>query len=133
MNQSEIEAVAREVYRRTREFYATIEPRLGRAAEFGYRILYAPPVVRPPALILGPHPSGATDDPAHSDERDKWPEVNDYVEAEWDFATRLREIFSREFLAHCTGSNESFFRRPDADEYSRIVRETTGNPQIELC
>ena len=115
-----IETVARAVYRETKEFYERIRPRLG-DADFGYRILYGPPMLRPPAMFIGIRPGGREDDRAHLDEREIWPSQSDYALAGWQFATRLQRIFTTDFLHRCTGTNESFLRGPTETEYERLL------------
>jgi hypothetical protein len=104
------------VYADTREFYRSIEPDLGTAA-FGFKILYGPPLQRPPVLFIGYQPGGRTPEPG---ERDGWPTRIDYACQPWPLARGLRRVYSAEELDCCVGLNAIFIRSPSVAEYEKL-------------
>src|SRR5215472_4231027 len=97
-NQAGLNQVARAVYRETGDFYKRIKPKLKDAAAFGFRVLYGPPTLRPPIMFIGIRPGGSSPDPAHPDEQRTWPATSDYAESSWNYAAKLRRIYSSGYL-----------------------------------
>jgi hypothetical protein len=111
------EAVCREVYAETRDFYARCGLRLGAAAH-SFRILHGPPVLHPPILFIGFQPGGREE--AVAEERDMWPSSCVYALEPWRLWCRMREIWGAATLEGCTGLNLIFFRAPRIAEWGRV-------------
>lgn len=111
------------VYAETAALYAEIAPQLNGAAR-GYKILYGPPLVRPPVFFLGLQVGDVDGGPEQGEregERTRWPAVTEYATAWWPLARKLRDIFEAGFLKTATGSNINFFRSANAETYKVTV------------
>jgi hypothetical protein len=118
------EAICREVYQETRDFYADKEGHLGQDAQ-GFGILHGPPVVNAPFLFLGYQPGGAKES-GYPDQHMRWPEKCVYPTAAWPLAKQLRLVWSTQTLAECTGLNAIFFRARSAREWSKVEEGLRG-------
>lgn len=117
------EVLSRCVYVETAEFYNKIRPRMGDNA-FGFKILYGPPILKPPVLFVGYQPGGSAKD----DEREQaagahehWPEVLEYATGNWQLARNMRSMFDLEKLKGCVGLNAIFFRAPDEKKWKKTI------------
>ena len=110
--------IAQEIYRETKAFYDDRAQDLG-DADCGFKILYGPPVHKPPILFIGYQPGGSQKDKNNS-EHLKWPEHCEYAVAQWLLAEKLREVWPQEYLAKCTGLNGFFFRAQNAQTWRRL-------------
>lgn len=111
--------VCREVYVETRAFYEAHSPAMGPAA-LGFRILYGPPVAKPPVLFLGYQPGGTMAEDGNQHET--WPVVSDYAVQSWPLAARLRETLGEAKVAASTGLNAIFFRAKSIADWRRFKR-----------
>ncbi|MEP9349319.1 hypothetical protein [Xanthobacter sp. KR7-225] len=120
------EEVCRDIYQETRALYARHSSALGEH-DFGFRILYGPPLVHAPILFLGLQPGGGRESASAgrlNGEHEGWPLQCDYATADWDLAERLRGVWTKTCLHDCTGLNVNFFRAPSARDWRRVPRET---------
>jgi hypothetical protein len=107
------EKIAARIYSETALFYAEIKPQLNGTAN-GYKVLYGPPLRRPPIFFLGLQVGGVAR-AERGNEQESWPVVTEYAVANWALARKLRDNYDVEFLKTCTGTNINFFRaRNDA-------------------
>jgi hypothetical protein len=121
-------AIAVRIYSETAKLYAEIEPQLNGAAH-GYKVLYGPPLLRPPLFFLGLQVGGVAQ-AERGNEQESWPVVTEYAVADWALAQKLRDIFNDvEFLKTCTGTNANFFRAPS----DKIYRATVPADLRERC
>jgi hypothetical protein len=111
--------IAAAIYEETGALYEEIAAHLNGAA-LGYKVLYGPPMVRPPIFFLGLQVGGVAPD-QRGNERETWPPVTEYATAKWRLAQALQEVFGRELLRACTGTNINFFRAPNDKAYREKV------------
>ena len=114
-----IEKTATRIYSETAKLYAEIEPQLNGTAH-GYKVLYGPPLRRPPIFFLGLQAGGVAQG-ERGNEQESWPVVTEYAVANWALAQKLRDIYDVEFLKTCTGTNINFFRAPNDAIYRATV------------
>lgn len=91
--------------------------------DLGYRILYGPPVINPSAMFVGYQPGGDEKDAVlgeQAGERLHWPAQNDYAQAKWKLADRIRRIFRKELVQNSTGTNINFFRAPSISAWNKV-------------
>src|SRR5215469_8460914 len=100
---NEIEKTTTRIYSETAKLYAEIEPQLNGTAH-GYKVLYGPPLLRPPIFFLGLQVGGVAQ-AERGNEQESWPVVTEYAVANWALAQKLRDIYDVEFLKTCTGTN----------------------------
>ena len=142
--QTDVNAICEDVYKKTAAFYAKIQPVLKIVGnDFGYKILYGPPKVNPPILFIGYNPGGVYKDAKNGEEageRIGWPKKHEYADeaADYRLAKNIRKLWNedKKFLSECVSLNYLFIRFPDkkslpkyagieafcAPECERIVR-----------
>lgn len=106
-----------------REIYEEARSRFGNA-ELGFRVLYGPPVHRPPIFFIGFQPGGGAnraDADQQAAEMEGWPETFDYVKADWLLARRAREVWGGNVLSRCCGANLVFLRAKSKADWKRYV------------
>jgi len=94
---------------------------------YGFKLLNAPPILRPDFLFIGFQPSGGSDAYAHelalgTDRR--WPDEPEFATADWHLAKRMQEIFPRDALMRSMGSNVVFLRWPSSATTAAPFRPT---------
>lgn len=105
-------------------FYLEVENELGSYA-FGYKVLYGPPVPRPPVLFVGFQPGGgveAANDGRCRSGKPYWPDQNEFTDADWSLARHMRRIWSPTLLIKCVTANSVFFRAPSKRVWSEVPR-----------
>ena len=126
--------VCKRIYSDTRLFYYAEAPKLGAEAR-GFKILYGPPVERPPVFFIGYQPGGKAPGPGEQEQEQKrWPPTIQYVtEEKWALAKNMRRIFGTAFLNQCAGANALFLRSPEVRHYSRKVSKELRCRIADFC
>ena len=127
-----VEAKCREIYREAEVIFS----QLPRSRYYGFKILYGPPLFRPPILFIGYQPGGGSADFERETARgtDKqWPPTCDYATQDWAIARKMRGLFGREFLAGCTGTNAIYLRSPSIRDYRRDHDRDTRSKVERFC
>ncbi len=122
--QTAVESVCRTIYTEVADLYARSAPGMAEC-NFGYRILYGPPVLRAEMLFIGYQPGGAASGAAEGQEEGQhlgWPPTCEYAHRDWRLAARMREVWGSGTLARCTGLNAIFFRAPSMRAWRRLPR-----------
>jgi hypothetical protein len=115
-----VESIAREVYQETKAFYDNRMLQLG-DADYGFKILYAPPKQKAPILFIGYQPGGGAKD-RNDKEHVEWPNQCEYAVKEWKLAKKMQKVWGATQLAHCTGLNTFFFRSPSDRVWKSVPR-----------
>jgi hypothetical protein len=108
-------AQIRSPYSKTSEFISQVERWLRADCRpfYGFKLLNAPPVLRPDFFSIGYQPGGGEDayeyELALGSDR-HWPCEPEFVTADWHLARQMQEIFPRSGLARSMGSNVVFLR-----------------------
>ena len=126
------EAKCREIYREAQVFFG----QLPRSRYYGFKILYGPPLFRPPILFIGYQPGGGSADFERETARgtDKhWPAACDYATQDWSIAKKMQRLFGQEYLAGCTGTNAIYLRSPSIRDYVRDHDRQTRSKVERFC
>ena len=113
-------------YDEAKNLYERTSPRLGAAAS-GYEIMYGPPIMKPPMLLIGFQPGGDNSDvsqsPVGSNDGRPWPSISEYgdLNQKYRLAINMRKAFGQQFLAACTGLNVIFLRASGQGSYTKMV------------
>src|SRR3546814_8308548 len=119
-----VECVCRTIYAEAAIFYSRVAPVMAES-DFGYRILYGPPVLRPEILFIGYQPGGGVASFVEGLEEGQhagWPVTCEYAHKDWRLAMRMREIWGNATLERCTGLNVIFFRAVSMRAWRRLPR-----------
>jgi hypothetical protein len=122
VDQSEFEALCREIYQETAIFYEKIKSTLGNLA-LGYKILGSPPIFCPKFAFVGFQPGGNIADAMAGErvgERIGWPEQPEFLTASWPLAAGARKIWSTDHLIRSISLNCNFFRAPNRDLWDTL-------------
>lgn len=117
-----VECVCRTIYAEAASLHARVAPVMAEN-DFGYRILYGPPILRPEILFIGYQPGGGARSLAEGLEEGQhagWPVTCEYAHKKWLIAKRMREIWGEATLERCTGLNAVFFRAPSMKAWRRL-------------
>lgn len=131
-DQDGIEYKTRAIYLEALAFFDQIP----RSHNYGFKILYAPPVYQPPILFVGYQPGGGADDFERETARgsDKsWPAACEYATESWRLAKQMRQMFGRGFLEQCMGINAIFLRSPTVDDYKRSLAKDIRAQVENFC
>ncbi|GBQ81657.1 hypothetical protein [Asaia bogorensis] len=104
--------VYRAAYAATDKLYAELAP-LMHGQDYGYEILYGPPVPAASLFILGYQPGCTEADKTMPEVLKRPSKPRDqlaYAYENWRLAKALREIWPAEFMTSMTGGNINFFR-----------------------
>ena len=126
------EEVCQKIYFEAQDFFGEAR----RPFNYGFKILYGPPIIRAPVLFIGYQPGGADDDHERKVNRgsDKgWPAICEYATESWILAKTMRKMFGRAFLEQCTGLNAIFLRAPSVDFYNRQLDQSSRTAIKEFC
>ncbi len=116
--QQALDETCRGIYRDMAALYAELEPALaGDGPAPGYAILFGPPRLRPPILFIGYQPGGPYGPMPDAASPSPWPPVSQYATCSWRLALRLQDIYGKELLARCTGTNALFVRARSSTHY----------------
>lgn len=118
-NTEHARAVCQRVYSETSAFYQEHHRKL--SEDVKYTILYGPPLVRAPLLILGEQPGGRG-----GREPTTWDNDPPFVAASWPYASVARKIWDIEVLRESVGLNMNFFHARDRAEWAKIAGEHRG-------
>jgi hypothetical protein len=116
-----LSALCAKIYNKTSEIYDEYKTRLA-PYDFGYKVLYGPPISHTPVLFVGDQPGGNIRD-EKPNERFSWPEKCEYATESWALATKMQKMFGSEFLSHCVGVNANFFRSPKAEVWRCVPKQ----------
>ncbi len=119
MTLKHVEAVCCEAYRKTRDYYANLSQRMVRS-DYGFKILYGPPKIKPDVLFLGLNPGGNENDAQQgksAGERDCWTKANEYISKDYRLATHIQKIWHRDQLENSVALNRLFFRSPNINAW----------------
>lgn len=112
--------ICRGIYPQTKSFF----DRLRLKPKYGFKILNAPPHCNAPILFIGYQPGGGSRDfeieVAKGTDKG-WPPVCEYATEDWVLSRRMREMFGKNRLEQCVGTNAIFLRYPDAGEYREDI------------
>ncbi len=125
MTDKSAEDLCLNVYAETLAFYKEIQPLMGHRG-FGFKILYGPPLFKPPILFLGYQPGGSSEDDKREQAggaHERWPAALEYATQDWTLARNMQKMFGPDRLARCVGLNALFFRAPDLKEWEKLPRE----------
>lgn len=131
--QAELEETCRAIYSETSGFYAEVSAACG---NLGFKILYGPPIHRPPLLFIGYQPGGGPLDCARelaNGAHAHWPPASEYAIEPWRLAKRLRSMFGTERLEKCIGLNAIFIRAPTREKYQKTVDPTSRQKISAFC
>src|SRR3546814_21164910 len=106
-----VECVCRTIYAEAAIFYARVAPVMAER-DFGYRILYGPPVLRPEILFIGYQPGGGAASFVEGQEEGQhavWPVTCEYAQNDWPLALRVREQGGRASRERRIGLNRIYF------------------------
>ena len=120
--------------------YSETRARFG-ARPLGFRVLYGPPVYRPPVFFIGYQPGGGPKrKDAHLQEvqMQGYPDEFDYASGKWLLARRAQDIWGTDLLQRCCGSNLIFPRaetkknwRATTDAEFRLSAEAFGREKLQ--
>lgn len=130
--QESAESKCREIYGEARDFFDQFPI----VPNYGFKILYAPPLYQPPILFIGYQPGGADDDcyietAKGADKR--WPTRCEYATESWKLAKQMRAMFGPRFLEECVGINAIFLRAKTAHDYKSTVKMGTRKQIEAFC
>ena len=122
MNNQELEAFCRSIYRETSENEAIVAAR--EQHNLGFDILMGPPRLKPEIAFIGYQPGEWTMSVAEArmaGYEEWWVEEQcQYATAKWKLAKRLRDMFTAERLENCVGLNAIFVRARSIAEYQKV-------------
>jgi hypothetical protein len=120
-----LELTARQVYAEAADLFGHLAP----PPAYGFKVLYGPPLYRPPILFVGYQPGGS----APEGYNDRWPPVCQYATENWALAVKMRQLFGRELLERCCGVNAIFIRSPSMREYRRDYSRQVRAEVASFC
>ena len=120
-----VEITAEQVYAEAADFFGRLAP----PPTCGFKVLYGPPLYRPPIFFIGYQPGGAAPE-AYSD---RWPPACQYATENWALAVKMRQLFGRDLLERCCGVNAIFIRSPSMRDYRRDYSRQVRAEVASFC
>lgn len=128
-----VESKCLEIYGEAQAFFGSIH----RHPDYGFKILNAPPIYKPPFLFIGYQPGGGAADfkyEAGLGTHLHWPLKSEYATATWALAQHMRRMFEPAIdLKQCVGVNAIFLRSPNVADYKRNVDRNTRAQVARFC
>lgn len=89
---------------------------------FGFKVLYGPPIFRPPILFIGYQPGGGAESQiVEPTAQSEWATECEYATAKWTLARKLQDMFGTELLYKCVGINAIFIRAKSIAKYQASI------------
>ncbi len=114
-----MDTIVHDVYSKTYRLWEATRCRLTKDHDHGFKILYSPPCLEPPVLVIGLQPGGDVSHMRAEELRQPSPS-NEYLSGSWTLAAELRKRFGPAYLHGAVGTNAIFFRAPNWKEWQGL-------------
>ena len=133
MTQDALNQACRAIYQETKAFYSEIA---SDCSNLGFKILYGPPLIKPPILFIGYQPGGAEEDCARTvanGAHEGWPSKLEYTVNNGQLDRNMCAMFDTSRLVKCVGLNAIFIRSPNVQRYRKTVPRSTREKIEAFC